>query len=80
MNAYHGASGMDCRDIAPAGFCFTVENCQYFEGFGAGEGEGDSGPAGMVIFNSIVSINSASFDTLCSNEILMEKRGTRTCD
>lgn len=61
MNTFHAGETTDCGQIAPAGSCFTSETCAWFQGFG--KGTGDSGPAAMLIYNSLTVINSVSFAT-----------------
>ncbi|KAJ5726918.1 Glycoside hydrolase superfamily [Penicillium malachiteum] len=57
MNTFHAGESMNCGRVAPDGSCFTTQSCDWFEGFG--DGTGDSGPAAMLIYNSITVINSA---------------------
>lgn len=59
MNTFHANELANCGLIAPNGNCYKVEPCGWYQGFG--QGNGDSGPAAMVIYESLAVINTVRF-------------------
>ncbi|RAH64784.1 glycoside hydrolase family 18 protein [Aspergillus aculeatinus CBS 121060] len=54
MNTFHVGESTNCGLVAPGGSCSDTYPCSVFEGFGSG----GSGPAAMVIYESLTVINS----------------------
>ncbi|KGO76570.1 Peptidoglycan-binding Lysin subgroup [Penicillium italicum] len=54
MNTFHAGEEKNCGIVGSSGHCEAPEPCGYFQGFG----EGGSGPAAMVIYESLTFINS----------------------
>ncbi|GCB21695.1 killer toxin subunits alpha/beta [Aspergillus awamori] len=57
MNTFHANELVNCGLIARNGNCYKVEPCGWFQGFG--QSNGGSGPAAMVIYESLAVINTA---------------------
>ncbi|PYI14800.1 glycoside hydrolase, partial [Aspergillus violaceofuscus CBS 115571] len=54
MNTFHVGESTNCGLVAPEGSCSDTYPCSVFQGFGSG----GSGPAAMVIYESLTVINS----------------------
>lgn len=56
MNTIHANPDTNCGKTGLTGYCDMTQTCAWFQGFA--QGTGDSGPAGILIYNSFVVINT----------------------
>lgn len=71
FNTFHGPEMGDCGITAPGGSCSASLTCASFQGFGVGNG--GSGPAAMLIYESFININAVSLAPPASRQNVIEK-------